>query len=401
MSPDPAREGWLNRTTLGISLASLFSDVSHELATAVLPAFLVTLGAGPAALGWIEGSADGLSAVAKLWGGVAADRVGRRKPLASVGYLVTAVGIAAIGLCTAAWQVLVCRVVAWIGRGSRSPARDVLMAEGAPPETHGRAFGMERAADAAGALLGPLLAMLLLARGVAPRHLMLVSLGPGLLAFLSIIGLVVEGPHAARRARFSLRGELAGTGRGFRSYLLGVLVFGAGDFSRTLLILYATQHIVGSLLSLKGATAAVALYVLHNAVSAGAAFPLGTLADRVGHRRVVLGGYLLAAATTLGFVLAPPTPSWLVVLFVGSGVYVASEEVAEKSYAASLLPRDRRGAGMGLLAATNGIGDMVSSALVGTLWSLVANPAWGFGAAACLQLLGALTIAATAPRPRR
>jgi MFS family permease len=401
MSPDPAREGWLNRTTLGISLASLFSDVSHELATAVLPAFLVTLGAGPAALGWIEGSADGLSAVAKLWGGVAADRVGRRKPLASVGYLVTAVGIAAIGLCTAAWQVLVCRVVAWIGRGSRSPARDVLMAEGAPPETHGRAFGMERAADAAGALLGPLLAMLLLARGVAPRHLMLVSLGPGLLAFLSIIGLVVEGPHAARRARFSLRGELAGTGRGFRSYLLGVLVFGAGDFSRTLLILYATQHIVGSLLSLKGATAAVALYVLHNAVSAGAAFPLGTLADRVGHRRVVLGGYLLAAATTLGFVLAPPTPSWLVVLFVGSGVYVASEEVAEKSYAASLLPRDRRGAGMGLLAATNGIGDMVSSALVGTLWSLVANPAWGFGAAACLQLLGALTIAVTRTAPRR
>jgi MFS family permease len=401
MSPDPAREGWLNRTTLGISLASLFSDVSHELATAVLPAFLVTLGAGPAALGWIEGSADGLSAVAKLWGGVAADRVGRRKPLASVGYLVTAVGIAAIGLCTAAWQVLVCRVVAWIGRGSRSPARDVLMAEGAPPETHGRAFGMERAADAAGALLGPLLAMLLLARGVAPRHLMLVSLGPGLLAFLSIIGLVVEGPHAARRARFSLRGELAGTGRGFRSYLLGVLVFGAGDFSRTLLILYATQHIVGSLLSLKGATAAVALYVLHNAVSAGAAFPLGTLADRVGHRRVVVGGYLLAAATTLGFVLAPPTPSWLVVLFVGSGVYVASEEVAEKSYAASLLPRDRRGAGMGLLAATNGIGDMVSSALVGTLWSLVANPAWGFGAAACLQLLGALTIAVTRTAPRR
>jgi MFS family permease len=397
MSPDPGREGWLNRTTLGISLASLFSDVSHELATAVLPAFLLTLGAGPAALGWIEGSADGLSAVAKLWGGVAADRVRRRKPLASVGYLVTAVGIAAIGLCTAAWQVLVCRVVAWIGRGSRSPARDVLMAEGAPPATHGRAFGMERAADAAGAVLGPLLAMLLLARGVEPRHLVLVSLAPGLLAFLSIAWLVVEEPRATRRARFSLRGELAGTGRGFRTYLIGVLVFGAGDFSRTLLILYATEHIVGSLLSLKGAAAAVALYVLHNAVSAGAAFPLGALADRVGHRSVIVGGYLLAVATTLGFVLAPPTPFWLVVLFVASGVYIASEEVAEKSYAASLLPRDRRGAGMGLLAATNGVGDMVSSALVGTLWSFVPDPAWGFGAAACLQLLGALTIAATGP----
>ncbi len=384
---------WLNRTTLGVSAASLFSDVSHELATAVLPAFLVALGAGPAALGWIEGSADGLSALAKLWGGVAADRVRRRKPLASVGYLVTAVGIAAIGLCTAVWQVFVCRVVAWIGRGSRSPARDVLMAEGAPSAAHGRAFGMERAGDAAGAVLGPLLAMLLLARGVEPRHLMFVSLLPGLLAFLSIAWIAVERPHEPRRASFHLGAELAGTGRPFRRYLVGVLVFGAGDFSRTLLILYATEHVTGALFSLRGAAAAVALYVVHNAVSAGAAFPIGALADRVGHRRVIVGGYVLAAATTLAFALAPPTPSWLLLLFVGSGVYVASEEVAEKSYAASLLPADRRGAGMGLLAATNGVGDMVSSALVGSIWAAAANPAWGFAAAAALQALGALMIA--------
>jgi MFS family permease len=388
-----AKNGWLNRTTLGISLASLLSDISHELATSVLPAFLMALGAGPAALGWIEGSADGLSALAKLWGGMAADRVRRRKPLASVGYLVTAVGTAGIGLCTAAWQVLVCRVAAWIGRGSRSPARDVLMAEGAPREAHGRAFGMERAGDAAGAVMGPLLAMLLLAQGMEPRHLMLVSLLPGSLAFLSIAWLVAERTHVPRRASFSLRAELAGTGRPFRRYLVGILVFGAGDFSRTLLILYATQHITGTLFSLQGAAAAVALYVLHNATSAGAAFPIGALADRVGHRRVIVGGYVLAAATTLAFALAPPTPSWLLLLFVCSGVYIASEEVAEKSYAAALLPVDRRGTGMGLLAATNGVGDMVSSALVGSLWALAPDPAWGFGAAAALQALGALMIA--------
>ena len=393
MDGEPPRRAWLNRTTLGVSAASLFSDISHELATAVLPAFLVALGSGPAALGWIEGSADGFSALAKLWGGVAADRVRRRKPLASVGYLVTAVGIAAIGLCSAAWQVLICRVAAWIGRGSRSPARDVLMAEGAPVAAQGRAFGMERAGDAAGAVLGPLLAMLLLARGLEPRHLMLVSLVPGSLAFLSIALLVVERAHQPRPASFHLGAELAGTGRPFRRYLLGILVFGAGDFSRTLLILYATEHMVGTLLSLRGAAAAVGLYVLHNAVSAGAAFPIGALADRVGHRRVIVGGYVLAAVTTLAFALTPPTPSWLVVLFVSSGVYIASEEVAEKSYAATLLPADRRGAGMGLLAATNGVGDMVSSALVGSIWAAAANPAWGFAAAALLQALGAVMIA--------
>ena len=391
----PSRRAWLNRTTLGVSAASLFSDVSHELATAVLPAFLVALGAGPAALGWIEGGADGLSAVAKLWGGMATDRVRRRKPLASIGYLVTAAGTAAIGVCGAAWQVGVCRIVAWIGRGSRTPARDVLMAEGSPPEAHGRAFGMERAGDAGGAVLGPLLAVLLLAEGVAPKHLMFVSLVPGSLAFLSIAWLVVERAHEPRRASFRLGAELAGTGRSFHRYLLGILVFGAGDFSRTLLILYATQHMAGALFSLRGATAAVALYVLHNAVSAGAAFPIGALADRVGHRRVIVGGYALAAATTLSFALAAPTPWRLLVLFVCSGIYIASEEVAEKAYAATLLPADRRGAGMGLLAATNGAGDMVSSALVGSLWAAVADPAWGFAAAAGLQALGAVVIAFT------
>ena len=161
----------------------------------------------------IEGSADGLSAVAKLWGGVAADRVRRRKPLASVGYLVTALGTAAIALCSTAGQVLLCRVAAWIGRGSRSAARDVLMTEGSTPETRGKAFGLERAADAVGAVLGPLLAMALLAWGFEAKRIVIVSLLPGLLAFLAIALLVVEGPHEPRTARFDLRGELV-RGRG-------------------------------------------------------------------------------------------------------------------------------------------------------------------------------------------
>lgn len=383
---------WLNRTTLGTSLASLLSDISHELATAVLPVFLTSLGAGSAALGWIEGTADGLSAVAKLWGGVAADRVRRRKPLASIGYLVTGLGTAAIGLCTTSGQVMACRVVAWIGRGSRGPARDVLMAEGVPAEAHGRAFGLERGADALGAVLGPLFAMALLARGVEPRQMMLASLLPGFLAFLSVALLIVERPHEPRRAALSPIAEISGAGRPFRRYLLGILLFGSGDFSRTLLILYATQHMTGSLFSLSGAAAAVALYVLHNATSALLALPIGVLADRLGHRRVVVGGYLFAAATTFGFALAPPAPGWLLFLFVCSGTYVACEEVAEKSYAASLLDPSRRGAGMGLLAAANGVGDMVSSALVGTLWAVAPHPAWGFAIAALLQLMGALRI---------
>ncbi len=391
----PASTGWLNRSTVGVSLASLFSDVSHELGTAVLPAVLLSFGAGPAALGLIEGSADALSAIAKLWGGAMTDRVTRRKPIASIGYLVTAVGIAAIALCTHWWQVLLCRVAAWVGRGSRSAPRDVLMFDAAPPEAVGRAFGMERAGDALGAVIGPLLAVFLLSRGIPARHVMFASLVPGLLAFLSIVFIVVEKKHVLHKGtQPSFLTSLRTTGRPFHRYLGAVLVFGSGDFSRTLLILYATQHLAGTLFSWTSATLAVALYVLHNAVSSLAAFPLGALSDRVGARRVILSGYAFGAATTAGFALLPPTPAALVVLFVCSGFYIASEEVAEKAYAGSLLPASVKGTGMGLLAATNGVGDFVSSALVGVLWTLFPeSPAIGFFAAAALQLAGATGMA--------
>ncbi|MGZ6971841.1 MAG: MFS transporter, partial [Thermoanaerobaculia bacterium] len=341
------------------------------------------------------------SALAKLWGGVMTDRLARRKPLASIGYLVTAVGVAAIGLCTSWAQVLGCRVAAWIGRGSRSAPRDVLMAEAATPATTGKAFGMDRAADAFGAVIGPLVAVALLARGVEARHVMFASLFPGLLAFLSLVLLVRERPAALRskRAR-SLLGSLHKTGKPFHRYLVAILLFGSGDFSRTLLILYGTQHLTGSLFSWKAGTLAIALYVLHNAVSSAAAFPIGALTDRIGRRPVLIAGYLFAAATTAGFALLPATPPALAFLFVCSGTYIACEEVAEKAYAVQLLPEAVRGTGLGALAAVNGVGDFISSGLVGMLWAaLPALPAAGFLAAAALQLAGAATLAARWTRP--
>jgi MFS family permease len=394
--------GWLNRSTVGVALASLLSDVSHELATAVLPSVLLALGAGPAALGLIEGSADGLSTLAKLWGGHAADKARRRKPLASIGYLVTAAGVAAIAFCTTWSQVLACRVIAWIGRGSRSAPRDVLMAEAASPLALGKAFGMERAGDALGAVIGPLLAVALIAGGEAPQHVLLWSLIPGLLAFLSIALIVVEVPRRdGHGSRSSFRENVRATGRPFQRLLVAIFAFGCGDFSRTLLILYVTQHAAGTLFSLSAGALAIALYVLHNAVSALAAFPLGALTDSLGRKPVLVAGYLLAALTTLGFALLPATPAALMLLFFGSGVYIACEEVAEKACAAELLPIAVKGTGMGVLAATNGVGDFVSSALVGGLWSAFpGTPAIGFAIAAALQLSGGVVLAAGLRRSR-
>ena len=156
------RPPWLNRTVLGIGLASLLSDCSHEIATTVMPAFLATMGVSAAWLGLIEGTADGLSSFAKMASGYWTDRLPRRKPVAVVGYLVTALGTASFGLASQAWHLLVARSVAWFGRGARTPIRKALLAAAVSRETYGRAFGFERMMDTLGAIIGPATAFVLL-----------------------------------------------------------------------------------------------------------------------------------------------------------------------------------------------------------------------------------------------
>src|SRR5579884_1947145 len=195
MNEEP-RGRWLNRTVLGVGLTSLFSDWSHEIATAVLPAFLATIGAGPAWLGAIEGVADGLSSFTKLAAGHFTDRLKRRKPLAVAGYAVTTLATASFAFATRAYQLLAGRTAAWFGRGVRSPAKKTLLAADVPPEAYGRAFGLERLMDTLGAIAGPLTALWLLE---TTRHnyrsVFLWTLVPGLVA------VTWRGPRRQHRRR--------------------------------------------------------------------------------------------------------------------------------------------------------------------------------------------------------
>jgi MFS family permease len=179
---------------LGIGLASLFSDVGHEMATTAMPALLASLGAGSAILGLIEGTADGLSSFAKLLSGVYSDRLRHRKPLAVVGYFVTASAMASFALASQWWHVLAGRVAGWIGRGARSPVRAVLLTEATSPDTYGRAFGFERAMDSAGAVIGPVLSLVLVT-SVGMRSTFLLTFIPGLIAVALIAFVVQEKPH--------------------------------------------------------------------------------------------------------------------------------------------------------------------------------------------------------------
>lgn len=390
---------WLNGTVLGIGLASLFSDWSHEIATALMPAFLATMGVAAFWVGLIEGVADGLSSFAKLTSGFYTDRLRRRKPVAVLGYLVTALGTAGFGLATAAWHVLVARSIAWLGRGIRTPVRKTLLAAAVRRETLGRAFGFERMMDTVGAIVGPASALLLL-QIVGPRYpaLFAATLVPGLLA-AALISFLVRERERATVAHISF-GEgwsrLPGT---FRRFLLAVGLFGAGDFSHTLLILLATQQLTPNLGAASAATFAVALYTLHNVVYAVFAFVAGWLADRFSKPLLLAGGYGLGAAMTLVLVVAPS--GWgLVAAFVLGGVYIAVEETLEDSLCADLVDPRQHGMAFGTLATVNGVGDLVSSIVVGALWSW-AGTAAAFGYSTVLFVVGSVLVLRLLPNSRQ
>lgn len=397
MNPEPSspRIPWLNRTTLGVGLTSLFSDWSHEIATAILPAFLASLGAGPGWLGAIEGTADGLSSVSKLAAGHYTDRLKHRKPLVQSGYILTTLATGALALATNAWHVLFARTSAWLGRGVRTPGRKALLAAGVSPDAYGRAFGFERMLDTLGAIFAPLTALWLLQLTAHNYHRVLAwTLVPGFLAVLTFGLLVRERPnHLPATGSFWL--GLRQLPPRFRRFLLAVGIFGLGDFSHTLLILFATQILTPAYGRAVAASIAVGLYLLHNIFYAAFAYLGGWLSDHVPQRPAVLAtGYGLAAVMALILMFGPKSVPVLALVFALAGIFVGVEEALEDSLAAELVAQEQHGMAFGTLAAVNAVGDFASSFVVGLLWS-TASPSLAFGLSGVLFLLGSVLILRT------
>jgi MFS family permease len=401
MEPDKTGDthgGWLNRTVIAIGLGSLFSDMSHEMATAVLPLFLSTLvgGNGPAILGLIEGSADLLSSGAKLWAGSIGDRLKQRRFWCSAGYLVTTLSKVSFALATSWWHILIGRITAWIGRGFRSPLRDALLADDTRAENYGKAYGLERAGDSLGAVLGPLLSLVLIAHGLALRSVFVVSLAPGLLAAGMIAFVVRERAHRVEPSRGKALQRVRSLPKPFLRYLTAVGLFGIGDFSNTLLILWAAgaTAAVGSTARF---TLPVLLYVGYNAVSASFAYLAGALSDRIGRRWVLGVGYACGAAAAALIASGAGSVVIMGLVFGLSGVCMGAQESVERATAADFLPEEERALGFGALATVNGLGDFVASTVVGGLWAAF-GVGVGFGASAALCGTGALALFALLPR---
>lgn len=370
---------------LWLSIVSLLNDAASEMIYPLLPLFLVgTLGATPTLLGLIEGVAESTSSLLKLASGWLSDRVRRRRPLILAGYGIATVARPLIAVATMPVHVLAIRFSDRIGKGLRSAPRDALLAASVPATHHGRAFGVHRAADHTGAVLGPLIATALLLVIADVRMVFALAALPGLIALLILVLRVTEAPpHPAPASLLHSPEPDAGSvtrSRPLAWFLAALLLFTLGNATDAFLLLRAAD--------LGVPTAAIPLlWAVHHVSKAAWSVPGGALADRVGARPAIAAGWLVYAVTYAGFGLASSAgAAWL--LFLLYGLFHGLTEGPEKALVAALAPAERRGAAFGAYHFTIGIAALPASVAFGLVWQ-------HFDAAAAFLLGAGLALLAT------
>ena len=384
----------LPATVVALGVVSLLTDLSSEMIYPLLPLFLATvLGAGPQALGLVEGVAESTAALFKIASGTWSDRARRRKPLIVAGYALAGAARPLIGLAASWPAVLGLRFADRVGKGLRSSPRDALIADVAPGARRGEAFGVQRAMDHAGAVAGPLVAAgLLTMAGLSLRQVFLLAAIPAALVVVVLLAAVRE-PKRPRPAQVAAvaDGEGLRLGRDFRLLLLAMVVFTLGNSSDAFLLLRLTDRGVAP-------AAVAALWSALHIVKMTAAYAGGRLSDRVGRRPMVLAGWLVYATVYAAFALVS-TPAAVIAVFLSYGFYFGLTEPVEKAWVVSLVPPQRRGAAFGLLNGAVGLAALPASVLFGVLWQRF-GAATAFATGAGLALAAsAILLAVKAPRP--
>jgi MFS family permease len=372
-----------------VSVVSLVNDLASELAYPVVPLFLTeVLGAPVAALGLIEGIAEGAAVGLGTISGWVSDRAGgRRVPWIGSGYGLSAAAKALVASATAWGLVLVGRLVDRTGKAVRTAPRDALIRDSSQPELVGASFGFHRALDTVGATIGPLVAVGLLTLGLSLRGVLWVSVVPGLLAVL-LVRRVREAPRRPVAAT-----EAARLRAGYWWVVAAAGVFSLGNSSNAFLLLRAANLGLST-------TLVILAYALYNVVYAGFAWPLGSLSDRIPRGAVLAGGIAVYVLVYAGLALA--TNSWAVwPLFAFYGLFVAATDGVLKAWVADHVEGPLAGTAYGIYAGVVGAALLVASILAGVLWSRVSpSAAFWAGALFAIVSLPLVLLAALAGRDR-
>ncbi len=374
----------LPRTVWLLGLVSLFNDSTSELVYPLVPLFLTSvLMAGPRALGLIEGVAEATASLLKLFSGVLLDKRGHAKGWVAGGYGLAAFSRPLFYLASSWPMVLALRFADRVGKGLRTSPRDALLAGSVSEERRGLAFGLHRAMDNAGAVIGPLLAAWLLERGMPLKNVFLWSIVPGTITVA--LAMSIKSPAvvpAAQRQAFSWR--LADFPPGFKRYLLVLALFTLGNSSNMFLLLRAKD------LGLPDYQVPL-LWALTSAVAMVFSTPLSALSDRLGRVRLILAGWVIYGLFYLLLGLNGFHALLLWPLFAFYGLFLAATEGAEKALVADLAPKERLGTAYGWFNLTAGAMLLPASLLFGWLWQSVAVEA-AFSFSALCALAAALLL---------
>ncbi|MFO7667355.1 MAG: MFS transporter [Desulfobacterales bacterium] len=370
------------RNIIILGITSLLTDISSEMVYPLIPLYLVAqLGATPGIVGIIEGIAESLASFLKLYSGHISDKIGKRKPLAISGYSFSGIGKILIYFAGAWPMILLGRIADRLGKGIRTAPRDALIAESTHPRNMGKAFGLHRAMDTAGAAAGVIIAYIIITRYQG-------SIKPIFLWSLIPAGLGVITLFFVKETKSTIRPKARKFSFNFKSlpvrlkwFLIVVFIFALGNSSNQFLLLRA--HDLGY-----DTPAVLLLYLLFNLVYSLFSFPAGRLSDKIGRQALLVFGYLFYSLVYFGFAFAGKSSAlWL--LFGFYGIYYAMTEGVEKALIADLCPSDKKATFMGLHSTLVGIGLLPASLLTGWLWTFF-GPKAAFLTGACLGLSAAV-----------
>jgi len=372
-----------------LGVAALMNDAASELIYPLLPVFLTaTLGATPVVVGLIEGASDGLASILKYFSGAWSDRARKRKPWIVAGYSLAAASRALIAAATMWPLILTARLVDRTGKGMRSAPRDAMIADVTPKEQRGQAYGFHRALDHTGAIVGPLLAILLLqGLGLTLRTTFFIAVIPGAIAALMLALFLRESEPVARDPRAGAPDVTLP--KQFRGAITAVALFALANSSDAFLLLQA--HAAGV------STAMLpALWAAHHVIKSLFSTRAGALSDRVDRRWLLVAGWTSYAAIYALFPFAH-TLTAFVILFIAYAIPFTLFEGAERAWIADLVPAEARGKSFGIYYLANGLGVLAGSALFGMLYQQVSARA-AFFTGAALSLAAVSAVLWTRPR---
>lgn len=375
----------LPRTVWLIALVSLVNDAASDMLYPLIPLYLSSvLMAGPRALGLIEGVAEATTSLLRLFSGVLVDKTRRSKPWIVTGYFLAGIGRPLVAFVGSWGWVLVIRFSDRVGKGLRSSPRDALLADSVAPDQRGLAFGFHRAMDNTGAVIGPLLAWWLLARGVHLHDLFLWSWVPAILCLGLAMMIPDRGGHVPK-APTKIDWNLGSLPPGLRRYLGVIALFSLGNSSNMFLLLRARE------LGVLEADIPL-LWALLSAVAALFCTPLAALSDRVGRIRLLVVGYLAYGIFYAAMGLLNPGLNLLFGLFAFYGLFMAATEGVERAMVADFATPEQRGTAFGWFNLLTGAMLLPASLIFGALYQVAPTLAFGFSASCALGALALLLL---------